>query len=354
MIVPDNNSSMFASNRSKIAAAVLLYGVIIFLFMGLKLFPGAGMALGNHDTRGLFVPWLSHAREAVMDGRLPLWDAAQFAGYPFLSNPQIAFFYPPTWLAIILPVNVGLSWHVALHLLLAAVGMFLFVRTMSEKWSGAFIAGLIFAFSGYVVARIWAGHIGLLATNAWLPWILLGTSWAIKRRSIGAAVIGGVPWGLAILAGHTTSLFYLGLIWFGLLLYLALINKEWLLIIRQAAIIFIVGLGLSSVQLLPFLQLSQFIARSSASSFEFATAFSMPLSQLATLVVPDYFGQPLSGYWGAPYFEELTFYAGVLALFGFLILLRKAIASLLAVSRPCHLGTAFGVGQQHTILSIYL
>ncbi len=315
--------NMLTTKRSKIGTAILIYGAIILIFMGSKLFPGVGLALGTHDTRGLFVPWLSTARQAILSGKLPLWDAYQFAGNPFLSNPQIALFYPPTWLAIILPVNIGISWHVAFHLLLAAVGMFLFVRYMSKNYSGAFIAGLIFAFSGYAVARIWAGHIGLLATNAWLPWILLGTAWAVNRRTVWSAILAGVPWGMAILAGHTTSLVYLGLIWLGLLLFLAVTTNSWLLIARQALLIFAVGLGLSSVQLLPFLQLSQNVARSAASSFEFATAFSLPPEQLMALVVPDYFGDPVLGYWGAPYFEELTFYAGILTLLGFILIFGR-------------------------------
>ena len=92
---------MWAEKPSQHITAVLLFLVIVLIFMGGKLFPGTGMALGNHDTRGLFIPWLTFTREALLSGSLPLWDAYQFAGNPFLSNPQIALFYPPTWLALV-------------------------------------------------------------------------------------------------------------------------------------------------------------------------------------------------------------------------------------------------------------
>ncbi len=317
---------MPSSERGMNGTAALLYGIIVLIFLNFKLFPAAGFALGNHDTRGLFVPWLTFAREAIWNGRLPLWDAFQFAGNPFLSNPQIALFYPPTWLAIFLPVNTGLSWHIALHLFLGALGMYLFVRQVSGGWAGPFITGLIYAFSSFALARIWAGHIGLLATNAWLPWILLTATWSVQRGSLWAGIISGVPWAMAILAGHTSSLFYIGLVWLLFLIYLAISENGWLLVARQGALAFLMGILLSGVQLLPFLQLSQHVVRSAANSFEFATAFSLPVQQLATLAVPDFFGDPVNGYWGEPYFEELTFYTGVLALLGFLLFFRRPSA----------------------------
>lgn len=313
----------FATKKGQWVAAVLLYSGLILIFMGLKLFPNPGMAIGNHDTRGLFYPWLSFAKEMVLADKLPLWDADQFAGNPFLSNPQIAFFYLPTWLAIILPVNWGISWHITLHLLLAAVGMFIYVRFVSDTWPGAFIAGLIYAFSSFAIARIWAGHIGLLATNAWLPWVLVAGAWAMQRKTIWAAIISGLPWGMAILAGHTSSLFYIVIVWAAFLFFLAATQKAWLLAARQGMIGILIGLALSGVQLLPFFELSQNVARSAANTFDYATAFSMPINQLSTLAVPNFFGDPVNGYWGAPYFEELSFYTGILALLAFVLFFQK-------------------------------
>ncbi len=46
------------------------------------LFPSAGQAVGSYDMRGLFVPWLEFAREAVWNGRLPLWDASLICRLP--------------------------------------------------------------------------------------------------------------------------------------------------------------------------------------------------------------------------------------------------------------------------------
>lgn len=329
----------WAKEWVRVTAVFALLGL---LFLNRALFPAAGQALGAHDMRALFVPWLEWTREAVWHGRFPFWHAAQFSGYPFLSNPQVALFYPPIWLALLLPVREGISWYLWLHLLVAGTGMYALVRALHGRGLGPWLAGLTFAFSGFTAVRLWAGHMGLLATDAWLPWLLLATLWAVRRRSPWAGVVAGVPFALAILAGHTTSLIYVGIIWAAFAWYLGLERLEisdWrlrevahrpslianlFLVGCQFLIAVVVGVLLSSVQLLPLLQFSQIASRTAAPSFEFASAYSLPPAHLLTLLVPEFFGEPLrTGYWSVPNFEELTYYAGVLPVLALLLAWRK-------------------------------
>ncbi|MCB9422149.1 MAG: hypothetical protein H6667_20270 [Ardenticatenaceae bacterium] len=310
--------------RHTAVSTALLFAFFTLLFMSRVLWPAAGQAIGGLDVRGLFYPWLSFARDAVWNGRLPLWDASQFAGYPFLSNPQVALFYPPTWLAILLPVAAGISWYVALHIWLAGLGMYLFARDQSGSRLGALLAGLTFAFSGFMTARIFAGHIGLLAVHSWLPWLLWLTAWSVRNGRFWAGIIAGLPFGLAILAGHTTSLLYVSLIWLAFVLYLAVQTGQWRLVARQTILAGIAGLALSGIQTAPLIQFSLESSRASAPSLEFASAYSFPPAHLITLLIPDYFGEPTrAGYWSVPNFEELTYYAGMLALLGLALALRK-------------------------------
>lgn len=303
-------------------AAGLLFLLIIFLWR--SLWPADGMALGGHDARGLFYPWLTHLREALANGYIPWWDPDHFAGYPFLSNPQLAFFYPPTWLALLLPARVALGWHALFHLWVGGMGIYLLVRRLHQTRLGGLLAALTFTFSGFMVVRLWAGHIGLVAAHAWLPWMLLALSWAAPRRSGWYGVVAGLPLALAFLAGHTASLLYLGLIWGLYGLYLALTAGRWGQIIRQMGLAAVTALLLSGAQLLPALQFSSVSARSTAPSFEFATAYSFPPAHLLTLVVPAFFGEPSRiGYWSVPNFEELTAYAGLLPLLALFVLLRR-------------------------------
>ena len=312
-----------AKKQTFIFSAFLFF--LTLLFMEAVLFPPAGQVVGSYDMRGLFVPWLEFARDAVWNGRLPLWDASLFAGYPFLSNPQVALFYPPTWLAILLPVNVGISWYLVLHVWLAGLGMVLFIRSLGGERVGAALGGLGFAFSGYMAARIYAGHMGLLATNSWLPWLLLATVWSVRRKTWWSAVIMGVPFALSILAGHTTSLIYVGLMWALFALYLILAERErWSLVLRQLLIAGLVGLGLSAVQLVPLLQFIMSSSRTAEATYEFATAYSFPPAHLITFLVPEFFGEPTrAGTWSVPNFEELAYYVGILPLLALVVALKR-------------------------------
>ncbi len=319
-----NASQNVTRRRAGWACAGLLLVLTLF-FMERALFPPAGQAVGGLDVRGLFYPWLSAARSAIREGHLPLWDVYQFGGYPFMSNPQTALFYPPTWLAILLPINAGIGWYVALHIWLAGVGMLLFVYHQSGRsWIGALLAALAFTFSGFTTARVWAGHIGLLATYAWLPWLLLALARSVERADVWSGVIGGLPLGLAILAGHTTSLIYVGLAWLAFALFLAITTHRWPLVARQVVIAGLTALALSAIQVIPLVEFSRVSTRAAEPTFEFASAYSLPPAHLITLLIPDYFGEPTrAGYWSVPNFEELTYYVGLLPLLGAALGLRR-------------------------------
>ena len=299
--------------------------MLAVVFMERALFPPAGFALGGLDIRGLFYPWLNLLHESIRHGILPLWDPNQFAGYPFLANPQVGAFYPPTWLAIILPTRIGISWYVVLHLWLAGVGMLLLVKRTSKGWLGAGLAAVTFMFSGFMAARVYAGHMGLIATYAWLPWLLLSTAWAAERDTLWAGVIAGVPLGLAILAGHATSLVYMGIAWAGFLLITALEKKKLARIVLQATLMGITGLALSSIQIRPFLQAVKASVRAAAPDPGFAALFSLPPLHFVTLLVPEFFGEPIrAGYWDTPNFEEFMYYAGILPIVGAALALRPS------------------------------
>ncbi len=316
-------ASFIARHKGKLSALFLL--ALAAVFLGPALLPPDGQALGTHDTGGLFAPWFRAIRQGLVEGRLPWWDPFQFAGYPFLSNPQVAVFYPPTWLAAILPANVAISCYVLLHLWLSAVGMYLFGRNMGGRWLGSMLAAVVYGFSGFYAARIWAGHIGLVATFTWLPWIILATNWCFRRGDARAAAAAGGTVGLAILAGHTPSFLIIVTIWLAFVTYFLFAERDrWRLLARQGALMLLTGLGLAAVQLLPFAQLSLASQRLAGSDFDFASGFSLPPAHLVTLLLPEFFGEPTQiGYWSVPTFEELSYYAGLLVVLGIVLALSK-------------------------------
>ncbi|MCP5095299.1 MAG: YfhO family protein [Chloroflexi bacterium] len=310
--------------RYPIQVACVFMLMAALLFMHKVLFPSSGMALAGHDIRSNFHLWFTFMQDALKAGELPLWDTTVFSGYPFMSNPQVAFFYLPSWLVLALPVNVGISWHVLLHLVIAGVGMFLFVRDVSKTWVGGMLAGLTFAFSGYTAVRIWAGHIGFIATSAWLPWLLWAMVWSVRKKSMWAGLLAGVPLAGAVLAGNSASLINVTAVWFLFTLYWAWQSERWQLVLRQFLLAGVMGAALASVQLIPVLEFTSLSTRVLDGSFEFSTSYSLPPAHLITFLVPGFFGEPIeTGYWSLPVFEELIYYVGLLPLIGLVFALRK-------------------------------
>ena len=321
--------------------AAALFALLVLLFFNKTLFPPAGQVLGGYDMRGYYYVLPEVVREAVHDGRLPFWDPYRFNGTPFMADPQNEAFYPPAWLMLVLPVNVGISWFMALHVWLAALGMYALTRFNRGRWTLSVLAGLCFAFGGYLTGRLWAGHSAVYAVTTWAPWMVLALGWAVRRGDWRSAVLASVPFGLSVLAGHYPSFLYVGLIWGAYGVYLWLTKGEELVhgvyavantprhvpratILRQAVIIALIGLALAAVHLLPFVQFSLATERVAAADYEFATDYSLPPAHLLTLLVPEFFGEPTRiGYWSVQTFEELSYYAGILPVLGLLLALRR-------------------------------
>lgn len=282
----------------------------------------AGRILGGADLTNLFWHWSQFAVSSIREGRFPLWNPYLFSGTPFAANPQPALFYPPTWLALLIPINKALSLIIVLHVWLAGLGMYGWMQSEGASRNGALFSGVVFAFSGYVVARIWAGHLGVVTTGSWLPLLL----WIYRRidrdEKWTLALAGGLPVGLAILAGHTASFLYVAL---ALIAYSAFcawrawrrrrlapaVTRRLLLV----CVMLIAGLAVAAVQLLPTAELLAHSTRQADADYGFAARFSWPPGYLLTLLVPNFFGEPThTGYWGDGVYEEFIFYVGVLPL----------------------------------------
>lgn len=301
-------------------AAVLGLLCLAFLWDAFGL--SAGRILGGADLSNLFWHWSQFAVSSIRQGQFPLWNPYLFSGVPFVGNPQPALFYPPTWLALVVPVNTALGLIVVLHVWIAGMGMYGWMQSEGASRIGALFSGVVFAFSGYFAVRIWAGHLGVLATGSWLPLLLWIYRRVDRQERWAPAVAGGLPVGLSILAGHTASFVYVALTlvvygafcawraWRKTQLWRAVLDR-----LLLAGVMLVVGLAVAAVQLLPTAELLMHSTRQAGADYGFAARFSWPPGYLLTLLVPNFFGEPThTGYWGDGVYEELIFYVGVLPL----------------------------------------
>ena len=97
------------------------------------------------------IPWRAAVREAIAEGRLPLWNPHTLAGEPLLAVAQSAVFHPGTLVGMLLPLPQAWTFDMTLRLLLALLSAFLFLRDLGCGERAAFLGGLGFAFSNWMV-----------------------------------------------------------------------------------------------------------------------------------------------------------------------------------------------------------
>ena len=268
-----------------------------------------------------FVPWRVLVRAAFFARHLPLWTDALGMGAPLLANLQSAVFYPPNFLALLLPPDYVIGLLAVLHLSLGGLGMVRLARHLGLSPFAAALAGLAFGFSDYFVARLW--FITINNAAAWLPWLVMAADKTLcgnKRAPFWLAVLLATQ----ILAGHAQTTFYTLLLVSGWGCWRAwqLRNGRGLLTMAFAGAL---GFLLVAVQLLPTAELLVQSQRSSAVGYEFATTYSLWPWRLLSFLAPTFFGHPAEGnFWAYPTYWEDAAYIGLLPLaMAFYALLRS-------------------------------
>lgn len=146
-----------------------------------------------------FVPWLEFARRELSAGRLPLWNPHQNGGVPLLANPMLALGTPLIWPVLLLGVQLGWNLSLLLRLLLAAVGMYLWLRDVGRSWAAAGLGALMVCLSGPFVAWLENPNSMVVAP---VP-ILLLLARQLARGSSSAGFAGvAVATFLVVAGGH--------------------------------------------------------------------------------------------------------------------------------------------------------
>jgi Bacterial membrane protein YfhO len=248
-------------------------------------------------------------REALRDGRLPLWTRYQSAGRPLLAAQQSAPLFPLSWLGVIFPYWQALAWIAVLKVALASLGGFMLARALGLGRAPAMLAGLGFGFSAYLI--VWLSH---PHANAYvvLPWLLLASERLCRSGGVRDAALLAALLGLAALGGQPESALIVwgaAAAWTAHRLLAARPPRPELL--RRAALALAacaLGAALAGIMLLPFLEaLRQSVLFSRSQP-------PLPAKVAASLFFPEYWGRPdrAQAVAGPANFTERTLYVGVL------------------------------------------
>jgi len=164
------------------------------------------MTFAGQDFVHLFFPRAFLEQEIWKNARIPLWDPYSWGGNPLLAAMQGSVFYPPMWLALLLPLPWSLQLFLFLHYLWAGLGAVVLSRRLFMiDGPSACVAGIAYAGCGYYLGRL--EQVPIVAASSWLPWVL----WAAlrllqtpaQRPWLLAAVLA-----LAALAGHPQTVLF--------------------------------------------------------------------------------------------------------------------------------------------------
>jgi len=128
------------------------------------------------DSLHLFIPGLETTAD-VMDP--PGWDPSMALGVPHVDEVHYSVYYPPAWLPLVIGLR-GLAAMAWLHVMLAGVGMLLYLRALHRSAPAALAGALAFALSGWMTARLHAFPV--VGAAVWLPWVLWGLERGAQTR----------------------------------------------------------------------------------------------------------------------------------------------------------------------------
>lgn len=274
------------------------------------------------DGIAQYYPWRVYYSQSISQGFVPLWNPHQFCGAPFAAGAQSAVFYPLNLLFVIISPVRAFGYSAALHLFLAGVFTFMLLRSLGIGRFGATVAGVTFAFSGFMV--VWLELPTFASVAAWLPLALYLILWASDRASFMHSVFAGLVLGLSVLGGHFQIASYVwgaaGLWWIWLMVARARVEGTKIILRRAifAILCFVAAFLIASPQILQTLELaglSHRVREITTESLARYMANGIPAWKMITLFVPNFYGNPSSAVYiagSAADFIEHALYVGLL------------------------------------------
>ncbi|MEA3492919.1 MAG: YfhO family protein [Candidatus Margulisiibacteriota bacterium] len=264
---------------------VFLFLLAVLLFFGR--FLTGEQIFAFKDLSRYFYPLRQLMVEQVKAGQLPLWNPYIFCGFPLLATLQVGFFYPLTIIHYFLPFNLGFNYYMILHYFLAACFMFYLLRHYDLSKAASFLGGIVFAFSGYLLSV--SNMNTSLSSVIWLPLTLLFFDRLIKEINFRNIVILGILIALQFLGGEPTII-YVTVIF--LAVYGLIFSQNRIKSLGGLFLSGLISLGLTAVQLIPFLELAQLSDRVVRTGYDIVTMRSFPPREIISFIFPYFFGNP--------------------------------------------------------------
>lgn len=245
--------------------------------------------------------------------QLPLWAPELQFGYPLIAISHLGFFYPlHLVLRFFLPGVITLNISLAFHILLAALGTYLFLKQEKFSKGAAAFGALLFVGTGFFVGRLYLTNV--ILPFAWIPINLWFLAVWLQKKSYRSLFTLGVGVALQVLLGQPQAAL-IGAVVLSLYAVAHLFTDFKKTIWRVPPIILpaILSVLLCLAQLQPTLSIVEYSDRADAMLPKELYEFNLPFSHLVSWVFPHAFGYH-ENYIGAKNETELSSWLGVTVL----------------------------------------
>jgi hypothetical protein len=255
-------------------------------------------------------------------GHFPLWNPYLFGGMPYVAAMHGDIFYPTFLLRMLMPTDVAMTWGFIIHLFLAGLFTYGFLRAIGYGFYGSMVGGIAYMMSGQIASYVSPGHDGKLFVSALFPlalWILYRGIRLGKASSWGAFAL---IIGLCVLSPHPQLLQYTLLTCAAYALFLAFAGLDGAPLPRRVSInrlaasfvAVLIGLTIGAVQYLPVRQYVAWSPRAGGfANYGTATSYAWPPEELLNSYLPQFSGM-LENYWGRNGIHLHSDYVGAIVL----------------------------------------
>lgn len=316
--VPVLSPSLSEAALNRAAIVVLLLLPFVFYW---KYLTGSPMLYGTDWLgAGSLVMRDFMARFIQTHGTIACWMPAMLCGQPTGAAFFADMFYPTSLFRLFIPAQVVWTWTFVVHIFLAGLGTYLFLKELKVAVLPAALGGIGYAIAGSLISLTFAGHDGRLIGSALMPMALFFLHRGMTRRRFFYFPLVGLVIALQLLSGHLQKVYYTGLIltayFLFMLIWTARRERSAGLVVRFCAY-FLIGLGLglaiSAVQYLPIYGNLPYASRGSERGYAYAASWSMPVIETFDLLTPRFSGG-LADYWSRNAFKLHSEYLGIIPL----------------------------------------
>lgn len=257
------------------------------------------------------------AAQSLRSGNgFPQWNPYLFGGMPYVGAMHGDIFYPTFLLRLLMPTDAAMTWGFAIHLFLAGLFAFLFLRASFDRdradqnislgFFACLIGGLAYMLGGQLSSLVSPGHDGKLFVSALFPlglWALIrgirdGRTWAWGAFAL---IIG-----LAVLSPHPQLLQYMLLASGAYAVFLAVRGVRAgtftsAVAVRRLAFALgavLLGGAIGAIQYLPVREYVPWSPRAGGlPDYGIATSYAWNPEEIFNVYLPQFSGM-LENYWG--------------------------------------------------------